>query len=53
MGDPDDCVEQIRQYERDFGITEMILRFQWPGMPQDKVLHTIRLLGEKVIPKFR
>lgn len=53
MGDPDDCVEQIRQYERDFGITEMILRFQWPGMPQEKVLRTIRLLGQEVIPKFR
>ena len=31
----------------------LILRFQWPGMPQDKVLNTIRLLGEQVIPKFR
>ena len=53
MGDPDDCVEQILQYERDFGITEMILRFQWPGMPQENVLRTIKLLGEQVIPKFR
>jgi alkanesulfonate monooxygenase SsuD/methylene tetrahydromethanopterin reductase-like flavin-dependent oxidoreductase (luciferase family) len=52
LGDPEDCIEQIAAYQRDLGVTEMILRLQWPGMPQEKVLRTIRLLGEQVIPRF-
>ena len=53
MGDPEDCVAQIREYERDLDVNEMILRFHWPGMPQEKILRTIRLLGDEVIPRFR
>jgi len=30
----------------------MIFRVQWPGMSQDKVLRSIRLLGQKVLLKF-
>jgi hypothetical protein len=28
----------------------MIFRLQWPGMDQARVLRSIRLLGEKVLP---
>jgi hypothetical protein len=30
----------------------MIFRLQWPGMEQAKVLRSLRLLGEKVLPAF-
>ena len=32
--------------------SELSFRVQWPGMPQATVLRTIRLLGEKVLPKL-
>jgi len=31
-------------------VTTLIVRVQWPGMPQAEVLRSIRLLGEQVLP---
>ncbi|MBI4639954.1 MAG: LLM class flavin-dependent oxidoreductase [Candidatus Tectomicrobia bacterium] len=53
IGDPELCIEQIEQYRQKLGVTHMIFRAQWPGMEQAKVLRTIRLFGERVLPRFR
>jgi hypothetical protein len=29
-----------------------MFRLQWPGMDQSRVLRSIRLLGEEVLPHF-
>ena len=34
------------------GVTAMIFRLQWPGMEQARVLRSIRLLGERVLPSL-
>jgi len=34
------------------GIQEMGFRLHWPGMPHDRVLRAIALLGERVLPHF-
>jgi hypothetical protein len=34
-------------------VTTLIVRVQWPGMEQAKVLRSIRLLGEEVFPHLR
>lgn len=52
MGDPDSVIEEIARYERDLGITELILRIHFPDMPQRKVLRAITMLADKVIPYF-
>ncbi len=50
IGDPSHVRDEIARYRQRLGITTMIFRVQWPGMDQTKVLRTIRLLGEKVLP---
>ena len=52
IGTPDDLVSEIRRYERDLGVTHMILRFQWPGLEQDKVMEQLELMGKHVIPRL-
>jgi alkanesulfonate monooxygenase SsuD/methylene tetrahydromethanopterin reductase-like flavin-dependent oxidoreductase (luciferase family) len=52
VGDPARAVDEIQRYRERLGITELSFRVQWPGMPQATVLRTIRLLGEKVLPKL-
>ena len=53
VGDPARAVDEIQRYRERLGITELSFRVQWPGMPQATVLRTIKLLGEKVLPKLR
>ena len=52
IGDPARVVDEIARYRDRLGITTMIFRVQWPGMDQEKVLRSIRLLGQKVLLKF-
>jgi len=52
IGDPARVVEEIARCRERLGVTTMIFRVQWPGMSQDKVLRSIRLLGQKVLLKF-
>jgi alkanesulfonate monooxygenase SsuD/methylene tetrahydromethanopterin reductase-like flavin-dependent oxidoreductase (luciferase family) len=52
IGDPDDCIRELRRYVDALGVNCFIFRVQWPGMEQAKVLRTIKLLAERVIPKL-
>jgi alkanesulfonate monooxygenase SsuD/methylene tetrahydromethanopterin reductase-like flavin-dependent oxidoreductase (luciferase family) len=53
LGDPARVREEIARYRDTLGVTTIIVRVQWPGMEQAKVLRTIRLLGEQVFPHLR
>jgi alkanesulfonate monooxygenase SsuD/methylene tetrahydromethanopterin reductase-like flavin-dependent oxidoreductase (luciferase family) len=53
VGDPARAIDEIQRYRARLGITELSFRVQWPGMAQATVLRTIKLLGEKVLPKLR
>jgi alkanesulfonate monooxygenase SsuD/methylene tetrahydromethanopterin reductase-like flavin-dependent oxidoreductase (luciferase family) len=53
VGDPDDCTRELQRYVDALGVNCFILRIQWPGMEQAKVLRTIKLLAERVMPKLR
>jgi len=50
LGDPVRVREEIARYRELLGITTLIVRVQWPGMAQEAVLRSIRLLGEQVLP---
>jgi alkanesulfonate monooxygenase SsuD/methylene tetrahydromethanopterin reductase-like flavin-dependent oxidoreductase (luciferase family) len=52
IGDPARVADEIARYRDRLGVTAMIFRLQWPGMEQAKVLRSLRLLGEKVLPRF-
>jgi alkanesulfonate monooxygenase SsuD/methylene tetrahydromethanopterin reductase-like flavin-dependent oxidoreductase (luciferase family) len=53
IGDPDDCVRELRRYIDALGVNCFIFRIQWPGMAQATVLRTIKLLAERVMPGLR
>jgi alkanesulfonate monooxygenase SsuD/methylene tetrahydromethanopterin reductase-like flavin-dependent oxidoreductase (luciferase family) len=53
IGDPGDCVRELRRYIGVLGVNCFIFRIQWPGMEQAKVLRTIKLLAEQVIPALK
>jgi alkanesulfonate monooxygenase SsuD/methylene tetrahydromethanopterin reductase-like flavin-dependent oxidoreductase (luciferase family) len=50
IGDPDDCIRELRKHVDALGVNCFIFRIQWPGMEQAKVLRTIKLLAERVMP---
>jgi alkanesulfonate monooxygenase SsuD/methylene tetrahydromethanopterin reductase-like flavin-dependent oxidoreductase (luciferase family) len=50
LGDPVRVREEVARYRERLGVSTLIVRVQWPGMPQAVVLRTIRLLGEQVLP---
>ncbi len=53
IGDPDDCIRDLQRYSEALGVNCFIFRIQWPGMEQAKVLRTIGLLAERVIPALQ
>jgi alkanesulfonate monooxygenase SsuD/methylene tetrahydromethanopterin reductase-like flavin-dependent oxidoreductase (luciferase family) len=52
VGTPDDLVREARRYADELGVTTLVLRVQWPGMPREQVLEQIRLIGERVLPRL-
>jgi alkanesulfonate monooxygenase SsuD/methylene tetrahydromethanopterin reductase-like flavin-dependent oxidoreductase (luciferase family) len=50
IGDPVRVRDELARYRERLGATDVIFRLQWPGMDQARVLRSIRLLGESVIP---
>jgi alkanesulfonate monooxygenase SsuD/methylene tetrahydromethanopterin reductase-like flavin-dependent oxidoreductase (luciferase family) len=52
VGDPAFCAEQIALHQKCLGIQQMGLRLHWPGLPHQRVLRAIELLGEHVLPHF-
>ena len=46
IGDKASVREQVAHYREALGVDHFIMRVQWPGLPQDKALASIRRLGE-------
>jgi alkanesulfonate monooxygenase SsuD/methylene tetrahydromethanopterin reductase-like flavin-dependent oxidoreductase (luciferase family) len=53
IGDPERVLDELARYRERVGVTAFILRLQWPGLDQGRVLRSIRLLGERVLPRLR
>jgi len=52
LGDPARVRDEIARYRERLGLTHIVFRLQWPGIERERVLRSIRLLGEKVLPYF-
>ncbi len=53
-GTPEAVVERLLEYRESLGISGLVLEMNYGGqMPYDKVVNSVRLLTEKVIPKFK
>ena len=46
IGDKVSVKEEIARYRELLGVDHFIMRCQWPGLPQEQVLGSIRRLGE-------
>ena len=52
-GTPEAIVERLQEYQETLGITGVVLEMNYGGqIPTDRVANSIRLLAEKVAPKF-
>ncbi len=46
IGDKVSVAEEVARYQEELGSDHLIVRVQWPGLPQEQVLASIRRLGE-------
>lgn len=53
IGNPADCIRAITSLHAALGVNHFLFRVQWPGIEPAKVLRTIRLIGEAVIPALK
>ena len=52
LGNPANCIEEIRRYEA-LGFNYLIIDYHWLDLDDDTALRTLRLFGERVMPAFR
>jgi alkanesulfonate monooxygenase SsuD/methylene tetrahydromethanopterin reductase-like flavin-dependent oxidoreductase (luciferase family) len=51
IGSPADCIEQIRRFETELGVDQLVLRMRWPqGPTQERVVEAIDRFGAEVLP---
>src|SRR4029079_13314590 len=53
IGDPDDCVQQISQFRERLGVNHMVFAMPRYDSGQEKIRRSMRLLGERVLPRLR
>jgi alkanesulfonate monooxygenase SsuD/methylene tetrahydromethanopterin reductase-like flavin-dependent oxidoreductase (luciferase family) len=52
-GSPQECIEQLAIYSRDYDVDYVIMRFRLPAGPEhERVPECIRLFGAEVLPRF-
>jgi alkanesulfonate monooxygenase SsuD/methylene tetrahydromethanopterin reductase-like flavin-dependent oxidoreductase (luciferase family) len=51
MGSPEECADEVQRCISETGANTMIFRVTWPGMPQEGILTSLRLLAEGVRPR--
>ena len=51
-GNPESCIQAIKQYE-EIGVDQLIMLMQTETIPHEKVMSSIQLMGEKVLPAFK
>ncbi|MBI3326624.1 MAG: LLM class flavin-dependent oxidoreductase [Nitrospinae bacterium] len=52
MGDPEDCIKFVEQFEA-IGVEELMFNFQLGPVSHPEVMHSLRLFGKHVIPAFQ
>jgi alkanesulfonate monooxygenase SsuD/methylene tetrahydromethanopterin reductase-like flavin-dependent oxidoreductase (luciferase family) len=53
-GTPEAVVDRLQEYQEELGISGVVLETNYGGqIPYDRVINSIRLLTEKVVPKFK
>ena len=54
IGKPEECIQQIEMYGKEFDVDYLVLRFRLPKGPDRRsVLNSLELFGKEVMPKYR
>ena len=53
IGGPEQCVARIRTFVERYGMTHLICRTFFPGMPHAHILRELELIAREVMPAFR
>jgi probable F420-dependent oxidoreductase len=53
IGGPEQCIERIRRFVERYGMTHLICRTFFPGMPHGHIMRALELLAREVMPAFR
>jgi hypothetical protein len=52
-GDPDDCIQGVRNAQAHYDFDAISLTFNYGGLPHGEVLRAMRLFAREVMPAFR
>src|SRR5437660_1745012 len=53
VGGPEQCVAQVRRFTEEYGMTHLICRTFFPGMPHAHLMRELELIAREVAPAFR
>ncbi len=53
IGNPEQCIAQIRRFVESYGVTHLICRLYFPGMSHTHIMRALELLAQEVMPAFR
>ena len=53
LGSPEDCYEQLRPYWEEFGVSHLMIRTHWAGMPLSTSLHSLRMISNELLPGLK
>jgi len=53
VGDPEHCAAELKRYRDEVGISHFSVVLNWPGMEPWRILRSIQLVGERVLPALR
>ena len=53
IGGPEQCIAKIRRFVEQYGMTHLICRMFFPGMPHAHIMREIELIAREVMPAFR
>jgi alkanesulfonate monooxygenase SsuD/methylene tetrahydromethanopterin reductase-like flavin-dependent oxidoreductase (luciferase family) len=52
LGSPEESIGEIERYREQLGITELLVRIQWPGMPQLQAMKNLELVGRTLVEHY-
>ena len=53
IGGPEQCIAQIRRFVEQYGMTHLICRTFFPGMPHAHIMRELELIAREVAPAFK
>ena len=52
VGTPEYVCEKLAMFEEEIGLEQIMMLWQFPHFPFDKILRSMELIAEQVMPRF-